>query len=266
VFTFITCPAIFAAERTKNMTPLDEVFIAAQKDPANQANYYNLFLNTDFFIPTHDIPKEEKERRASKGESITPILVESEGVQFLMLFDTQERLSSWATREVGYARIPGHAIVEMMDSKTHWALNVGTEYFKEFVSNEIKWLKESLEHSKGRDMNVAEGTRVMIGAPAKIPNGLIESLSRKLSNNTEIIEAYLGQVHYLKENEKPHLALVLKIDSTPDSAIKAIQTDLGISTKGILGEDEYIDILIDDGSGVSSEITKAVKPFYIRNK
>ena len=133
------------------MTQLDKAFVSATKNQDSQSDFYNLFLNTDIFIPTYDMPQNESQKRAGVNESIKPIIVDSEGISYLMLFDTKDKLSTWAQREVGFVALPGHAVVEMMGSDLHWALNAGTEYTKIFVPEEIKWLKESVENSKGEE-------------------------------------------------------------------------------------------------------------------
>ena len=82
------------------------------------------------------------------------------------------------------------------------------------------------------------------------------------TRNNEVKAAYLGQVFYVKKGEKPHLALVIDVVSREKSTIAAICQDLAISTKGFLGEYEYIDIMVNDGTGTALEVTKAVKPFH----
>ena len=244
------------------MTELDLAFEAATKNPKKQPEYYDLFLNSEIFIPTHDVPSEDRRRRAGESETIIPVIVESEGKSYLMLFDSKERLSAWAKREIGFAAIPGHAIVKMMNPSIHWALNVGTGHVKVFVPDEIRWLKESVSRSK--QATLSKGTTVLVGAPAKTPAGLVESLTRNLERNPEVAEAYLGQVHYAKEGEVPHLALVLRTSALPPSVIDAIREDLATASRGYLGKDQYIDIFVDDGKGVGAEVTKTVTPFYVR--
>lgn len=260
----IILPAYVLAEGNK-MTPLDSAYVSAHKSGEHQSAFYNTFLNAELFIPTHDAPQEDHEKRAGENETISPIFIESDGIHHLMLFDSKERMSSWAQRKVGFVALPGHAIVEMMDSKFHWVLNVGTEYVKTFVSDEIQWLKQNLAKSKGQEQSMEAGTKILIGEPNNTPEGLIESLLNNVKRNSEIKKAYLGQVHYDKEGEKPHLALVLNIQDIPESTINAIREDLAIATKGILGDSEYIDIMINNGSGVANEVTKVVKPFYESN-
>ncbi len=252
----------YARDGSTNMTPLDQAYVEATKNN-KESVFYNAFLSSTIFIPTINSPEEEKQSRAGDNDTISPVIIESDGEQYLMLFDSKERLASWAKREVGFAALPGHAVVEMMGPNFHWALNVGTEYTKTFVPDEIKWLKENLNDLE--EKSVSSGTKVLIGAPAKIPNGLIESLTKSLSSrNSEVKAAYLGQVYYVREGEKPHLALVIDTEVKDKSIIEAISKDLAVSTKGFLGDDEYIDIMINDGSDTALEITKSVKPFYTR--
>lgn len=262
----ISLPLVTHAQGEKNyMSPLDSAYVAAMQNADEQSTFYNAFFNAELFIPTHTMPKSDQQRRAD-DESISPIFVESEGVQYLMLFDSKERLSAWAQREVGFVAMPGHAVVEMMNTDFHWALNAGTEYMKTFVPDEIQWLKEIIANSKGQKTSLAKGTNVLIGTPATIPEGLVESLSKNLARNNEIKRAYLGQVHYETQGEKPHLALVLDANELQQSTIDAIRKDLAIATKGFLGESEYIDIMFKNESGVANEITKMVKPFYELSK
>jgi hypothetical protein len=263
----ISLPLVTQAQEEKSfMSPLDSAYVAALQNADEQFTFYNAFFNAELFIPTHTIPEADQERRANDDESISPIFVESEGIQYLMLFDSKERLSAWAQREVGFVAIPGHTVVEMMNTDFHWVLNAGTEHMKTFVPDEIQWLKETIASSKGQKTSVAKGTKVLIGTPATIPEGLVESLSKSLARNNEVKQAYLGQVHYETQGEKPHLALVLEATELPQSMLDAIRKDLAIATKGFLGESEYIDIMFKNESGVANEITKMVKPFYELSK
>jgi len=242
------------------MTPLDQAYIEATQG-GNESVFYNSFLSSMLFIATVNAPEKEQNRRAGDNDSISPIIIESNGAKYLMLFDTKERLASWAEREVGFAALPGHSIVEMMSTDFHWALNVGTDYMKTFVPEEIQWLKENLQNTQKE--TVPSGTQVIVGAPAKIPAGLVETMKENLkSRNSEVKAAYLGQVYYVREGEKPHLALVLDVTAKDGSTLEAICQDLALSTKGFLGENEYIDIMVNDGNETALEITKSVKPFY----
>jgi hypothetical protein len=257
----MTLPIIaFAKENSKPMTPLDKAYVMAMQTMQEDV-FYNAFLSSTIFVATADSAISETIKRAGSNETIMPIVIESNGEKYVMLFDTKERLAAWAKREVGFAAVAGHDIVEMIGADVHWALNVGTDHVKTFVPDEIKWLKQNLMRAKSEELPA--GTTVLIGAPAKIPSGLVDALKKTIaSRNPEVKTAYLGQVFYVRDGEKPHLALVIDVTTKDKIAIGAICQDLATSTKGLLGDGEYIDIMANDGNGTALEIIKAVKPFY----
>lgn len=142
------------------MTELDKAMAAFRADGADdssQSAYYSTFLNTTFCVPTlsEEQAREFAPEAAAAGESL-PLVIEADGNQFLMLFDTLERMHAWTQAEVPYVEIPGHMLASTSRPPLHWALNVGTEYVKSFVPDEIAWLKEVVEQSEAK-MGEGEG-------------------------------------------------------------------------------------------------------------
>ena len=246
------------------MTPLDRALVAANNDPNERPRYYNLFLQSEIYIATYNVPEKEKEKLVAPGTAIQPIIIESAGDRYVMIFDTRERLSAWAKREMGFVGVPGHALVEMAGPDIRWALNVGTEYPKVFLPEEIRSLKQLVAQSQVKQIKLTEATEALVGTPAKIPGGLVESLSKVLSKNKEVKEGYLGQVYFKAEGEKPHLALVLRVDDPSKALMEVINKDIGVAIRGLLGEGEYMDFIADETNPLFSVIVKAVKPFYVR--
>ena len=117
------------------MTELDQALEKYRADDEHQAAYYELVLNTDFYIPICDPETEEQ-------ESVVPLVFESEGKSYLMLFDSEERLTTWAKQTVRHAVIAGHLLAEISTPELYWAVNFGAGNAKEFVPDEINWLKD----------------------------------------------------------------------------------------------------------------------------
>ncbi len=252
------------------MTELDNALSAAQKDQAKSDSFYNLFLNSDVLIPTHYTtdPTGIEMRRSQEGESFAPIVVESNGVPFLPIFDKMERLQAWAKgQEIAYIQMPAHALIRStLDPKLHLALNVGTPFFKEFAPDELEWLRRAFENQKPAAFTVPTGTKVFIGAPARIPDGLVNALTTCMNRNHEVEAAYLGQVHFDLPGEKPQLFLILKVDSVGQEYLQNISEDIGIATRGLLGEQESLTMQVYDGKGVGFDLVATVQPFYRRKK
>ena len=194
------------------------------------------------------------------------MFIESDGVNYLVLFDSKQRLTNWAKTEVDYVALPGHAIVERMSGEFHWVLNPNTKHVKTFNPEEIKWLKQAVSQAKKEQSQLPKGTNVLIGVPPVTPDGLIDSLVETLSKSKEIKRAYLGQVFYQEIDEKPHLALVLQTNDATDAAMDTLRLNIVKATKGLLGESKYLDIMLAGESGLADEITQELEAFYVVRK
>ncbi|WP_243374276.1 SseB family protein [Geotalea sp. SG265] len=128
------------------MTDLDQALETLRQnmnDPKNQSRFYDLFLNASFHVPTF---REEGEDDGEEQGQALPLVMESEGNDYLMLFDSRERLLAWTGKEIPSVEVPGHVLAAMSQPPLHWALNVGTEFSKQFLPDEIAWLREVVEH------------------------------------------------------------------------------------------------------------------------
>jgi hypothetical protein len=117
------------------MTELDQALEHYLQDDNQQTRYYDLVLNTDFYIP---LANDENQ------EQLTPLIVETDGTSYLMLFDSEERLFSWARQSINYVVITGFGVAALSTPQLHWAVNIGGPFAKQFVPEEIGWLKESV--------------------------------------------------------------------------------------------------------------------------
>jgi len=135
------------------MNAIDQALEALRADPDDhkaQSGFYDLFLNSSFFIPTVD---EEIETDAKGGKETieVPLIIEADGVDYLVFFDHQQRLNDWAEKDVPSLQLPGHVIAEMTPAGLHWAMNIGTDYNKQFLPDEIAWLKDVVAKCKAEE-------------------------------------------------------------------------------------------------------------------
>ncbi len=127
-------------------TALDDALVELRMDmnnPKAQSKYYDLFLNSTFLVPTLDeLPPEGG---APAEGQVLPLVMESDGNDYLMLFDTVERMKAWTEAGKSWVEVPGHVLAATSMPPLHWALNVGTDYSKQFLPDEIAWLREAVE-------------------------------------------------------------------------------------------------------------------------
>jgi hypothetical protein len=130
------------------MTELDQALAALRQDindSKGQSHYYSLFLNSSFFVPTLDEQLLDGEVDKQQEGQVLPLVIESDGNDYLMLFDTKERLLDWTNSEGQWVEVPGNVLAATTMPPLHWALNAGTEYSKQFLPDEIAWLREVVE-------------------------------------------------------------------------------------------------------------------------
>lgn len=247
----------------EGLTELDRKLQEANADASKRSDYYHVFLNSKIFIPTYDIPKENKEARAQGGESIKPIIIKADGKKYLMLFDTEKKLSAWAKREVGLFAVTGYVLFDIFkDPSLTWILNYGTEYAKVFSPEEVKEIRDFLESDVNETIVMKKGAQVGIGEPEKIPNGMEEALSKIARFNSEIKAIYLGSIIMIEEDQKPHFAVVLQADTDSEVVKNSIREAIGVSVRKFIPKDEFIDILFDEGDSIAKNIIEKAKLIY----
>ena len=133
----VPCNNEFNPYMEAKMTELDRLLDRCIKEEEEQRTYYDLVLNSNFYIPI----LEEGSESGVDDDNVTPVILEADGKPYMMLFDTEQRLLNWANQEIRHIVLPGHSLVEISTEELHWALNIGTDYQKEFNPEEIGWLK-----------------------------------------------------------------------------------------------------------------------------
>ena len=77
--------------------------------------------------------------------------MESDGANFMMLFDHEDRVVACGEEGIQCITVPGYVAIAMATDELHLAMNVGTDYPKQFVPEEITWLKTVVEKSSGTE-------------------------------------------------------------------------------------------------------------------
>jgi hypothetical protein len=135
------------------MTELDEALEALRAnhdDPKAQSGFYDLFLNSMFFVPTVDEMIDTKDN-GDKEKVEVPLIIVADETDYLVFFDQKERLYEWAEKEVPFLQLPGHVLAEMTTNELNWAMNIDTDYNKQFAPDEIAWLKDVVERCKAEE-------------------------------------------------------------------------------------------------------------------
>lgn len=134
-------------EQVPTSNELDQALQAMREDmndAKRQSNFYDIFLNTTFCVPTLD-PKELDGDITLEDGQVLPLIMEADGNDYLMIFDSEERLKNWTDAETKWIGVPGHVLATTTLPPLHIAMNVGSECSKQFLPDEITWLREVVE-------------------------------------------------------------------------------------------------------------------------
>ncbi|MBV8801836.1 MAG: SseB family protein [Gammaproteobacteria bacterium] len=124
------------------MTELDQKISAAYQSEGKQEDVnqvYLTLLGTVLFVPV------QKEKAVLDDEPFRPLFANIDGNYFLIAFDTADRLKGWAQQDVNniaYVELSGRDMLAGMNDNVYLALNVGTEFYKEFSPDEVKQIKK----------------------------------------------------------------------------------------------------------------------------
>lgn len=132
---------------------LDQLLAKAHDNPGEEKYehaYYELFLNSDLYIPTVSKPKNGDEF-TKEDKEIDAIVLPNEGKNFVMIFDDPDDLMEWAQHDVGILKLRGHQILSMFSSDMHFMLNILSDQPREFTPEEVQWLLSASEPNQSQE-------------------------------------------------------------------------------------------------------------------
>ncbi|SLN33505.1 hypothetical protein AQS8620_01152 [Aquimixticola soesokkakensis] len=193
---------------TADMTPLDlahAAMEAAPDDDAARLRFYERLADGEMFVLL--------EAEHSGGESLSPRLFDSDGAQFVLIFDRETRLAEFAGGIAPYAALSGRVVAQMLAGKGVGVgvnLNVAPSQIL-LPAEAVDWLHATL----GAEPEEALGAPEEIMPPRGLPESLIVALDTKLAIAGGLARAaYLAGVRYDTGAQSHLLAFV---DHVPGS-------------------------------------------------
>ncbi|MBE1284216.1 MAG: SseB family protein [Rhodobacteraceae bacterium] len=172
-----------------DMTLLDAAFEAmmeAGEEGASRLRFHERLADAQLFLMLTE---------EAQGENISPELFELADGRFILVFDTEERLSRFAGRPVPYAALSGRVIVQMLAGQgIGLGLNLDVAPSSTLIPAEaVEWLGETLAHVPEEvESGISEFTR-----PKGLPDALLSALDLKLAVAGGLAScAYLVGVRY----------------------------------------------------------------------
>lgn len=122
------------------------VLASDEPDEELELDYYDLFLNSVLYVPTHKMTEQERDGVSNDDIAILPVIIEDEERQYVMLFDSKEMLQEWAENEdFDAVEMRGCDAINIFGGEKYYMmLNVLSEHQKEFSLEEIQFLLSNI--------------------------------------------------------------------------------------------------------------------------
>ncbi|MFC6687736.1 SseB family protein [Jhaorihella thermophila] len=203
-------------------TPLDEAhaaMAAAPEDTAARLRFFERLADAELFL----LLTEE-----AQGETISPELFTLEEGRFVVAFDREERLATFAGRVAPYAAISGRVLAGMLGGQgVGLALNPDVAPSSILIPAEaLAWLTDTL----GRAPDEVEAGIAELTAPEGLPEALVSALRARLAQAGGLARAaWLVGVTYRDGGRGHMLAILDAIDGAQAPLAKAVSEALTFS-------------------------------------
>ncbi|SHH48664.1 SseB family protein [Marivita hallyeonensis] len=170
-------------------TPLDHAHAAmeaAPEDSTARLRFYDRLSETELYLML---------AREAEGDQAEPELFDLGDARFVLVFDTEDRLSTFAGRAVPYAALSGRSIVGMLaGQEIGIALNPEVAPSSILLPTEaVDWLADTVAQGPSE----AEARPQELRAPGGMPDGLLDAIDAKLRTATGMARrGYLAEVTY----------------------------------------------------------------------
>ncbi|MCV2877004.1 SseB family protein [Rhodobacteraceae bacterium XHP0102] len=207
------------------LTPLDQASVqmqAAEHAEAARLRFYDRLLSAELFVLLNT------PAQAQDGK-IDPKILSSEGTDFVLAFDTEERLSQFVEgTEAPYAALTGRALAGMLAPlNIGLGLNLGVAPSETLLDGAaMVWL-----HEIGVGAPTALDARpVSVMAPRALPQDLLLALDGKLAGLEGLASsAYLALVDYQDGSRNHILCFVDAAPEAHDALARAVSQSLHLS-------------------------------------
>ncbi len=218
-------PIVTVPSESIALTPLDQASVQikqAQNAEAARLRFYDRLLSAELFVLLNH-PAEVQ------GGKIDPKILSSEGADFVLAFDTEERLSQFVGgAEAPYAALTGRALAAMLAPQNiGLGLNLGVAPSEILLDGSaMMWLHEIDAEAP----TALDARPVSVMSPHGLPEDLLLALDGKLAGLQGLASsAYLALVDYEGGGRNHLLCFVDAAPEAHDALARAVSQSLHLS-------------------------------------
>ena len=195
-------------------------------------------------------------RTVSAGQTLKLPSVEHNGQPYNLVFSSLARLQAFIDKPQNYVAMKGRDLFTNTKG-AYFMLNPGSDFGKELLPGEIAHLLDP--SPTRRAVTIEKETHVLIGQPKEQPWALMEALSEMFGRHPEVAAAYVAQIVYPDEADKPHPLLGVEVEGEWDP----VSNEIGRVIDGL-----HLGLIVDSvpierGKHLSDSLLQ-YPPFYRR--
>lgn len=237
---------------------LEKLMEIMAEDPARSEEFWARLLSGQVFLLSDGIGQ-HGERIAKEGETLKIInLATPDGVPFIPLFTSLEKLQRAIKQEAEYIALNGREVLDMTRG-ANIGLNPADEYGFLLAAEEIGRI---LDYFGAEPMTVEKETEVLLGEPAEQPVKMKEIIVDIFKNDPRVQSAYFAMMMNKASNQQSFLiGVVFK----PGLDNKSVFDRAGAGAKKHIPKGYHLDFVVIDSDkpdGVSDYLLKSGEPIY----
>ncbi len=192
---------------------------AAPEDDAARLRFYERLADNEMFLLLAGEPEGD--------DDITPEVIEADDIQYVLVFDREERLADFAERAASYASVSGRGLAQMLEGQgIGMGVNLGQASSILIPPSAIDWLVETL----GNAPEEAEARPVEVYAPKGLPESFVAGLDRKLAAAGGLAKAaFLAGITYDNGHRGHILTFVGALDGAEGALTRSVSEALTFS-------------------------------------
>lgn len=193
------------------MKQLNKAFREMSQDPENndaRLNYYGVLADTDLFLLLE---------QETSNEILEPKIIQLEGNNFALAFDSEENLSEFYGEAAAFAQITGRVLAKMLlEEKIGLGINLGVSEGELLLPySVIKWFVSVLDETP----NLVQTTPKKFLPVKAFPEIMFKALQQKLKPAVGLFdEIWICAVEY-NEDETSHLICLMGVQNSAQQAI-----------------------------------------------
>ncbi len=256
----------------KPLNQLEELLLAATKDPSARPEFYKQFLNFDLYVLGEAVGPSENlggGAHRSLGQELRARGYNIGGRTVVALFSSEERIREAFDRpkdfdQAKYVRMNARALLETIPPGTHLVLNPRSPFGKEFEPEEVKGMLDGSIFREPGGFRIPPGEQYFLRAPTSPPQELIAALTAYFRRSPTVKEAYLAEIYIPSSGLEPHLILGISLEKGTSTKLEQLLPEIDVIVRSIKETEKGVDIIEMKVGQIQTFMREQTKPFFDR--